>query len=156
MTISRPLILIFSACALIALSSCGSGKRHPMIQKEIDQCIAGLSGLIPDAAKRQETCECTSDAMQEDRQYAGERTAAYEDSYLKKVQACGGPDRIPGSSATDPFGILKDKPEGANVSGDGSGETFQNSDTGSDSYGEPMVNDPVAEAGQGGDTDLSQ
>ncbi len=153
MKISRPLILIFSMCAVITLPSCGSGKRHPMIQKEIDQCIAGLSRLIPDAAKRKETCECTSDATQEDRQYAGERNDAYEDSYLKKIQACGGPGIVPGSSASDPFGILTDKPA---VSGEGSGETLQTYDSGNDSYGAPTVNDLSDETGDNGDMDSSQ
>lgn len=156
MNLSRPVVLIFSAPALIALPSCGSGERHPMVQKEIDQCIAGLSGLIPDATKRKETCECTSDAMQEDRQYAGERTAAYEDAYAKKLQACGGPDRIPGSSASDPFGILKSNPGDTDVSEENSDKPFRNSETGNHSYGEPMVNDAAAEEDQYGDTGASR
>ncbi len=44
--------------------------------------------------------------MQEDRQYGGERTTAYEDSFARKVQSCGGSSAFRGSSKSDPFGIL--------------------------------------------------
>lgn len=99
-----------------------------MIQKEIDQCVAGLSGLIPDLAKRQKSCECTADAMQEDRIYRGERNAAYEDSYAKKVQNCGGPNKFVGSSESDPFGILKDGDGGQGADAHESGDAKDNNE----------------------------
>lgn len=76
-----------------------------MIQREIEQCIAGLVSLMPDENARRTACECTADAMQADRTFGGVRDEAYEEAYLKKVQACGGPGV---GSSDDPFAILPD------------------------------------------------
>lgn len=103
MRIDRPKAKITLLVALATLAGCGPTARHPMVQREIDQCIAGLKNVMPDADKRKKACECTSDAIQADRVYGGVRDAAYEDAHFKKMQACGA-EGFP--SKDDPFGIL--------------------------------------------------
>ena len=89
--------------AFLSLQGCSPSARHPMVQRDVDQCIAGLVNVIPDAKAWQEACECASDAIQADRLYGGVRDAAYEDAHARKVQACGASGF---QSKDDPFGIL--------------------------------------------------
>jgi len=53
-----------SAVSLAALAGCGAvqGKRSELAEREIEQCVAGLAGLIPDDEQRKTVCECTADA----------------------------------------------------------------------------------------------
>jgi hypothetical protein len=69
------------------------------------KCISGLANLIPDEAARREACECTSDALQEEKAYSGARNDAYWSGVNDKVRNCG---TSAGLSKADPFGILDD------------------------------------------------
>lgn len=105
-TLSQPTVAIVTLAAL-TLVSCGSPTRHPMDQRDIDKCLSGLDGLIPDDKARKSVCECTADAIAADRVYSGIRDEAYENAHHKRVQECG-----PGAglSRSDPFGILDHDP----------------------------------------------
>jgi hypothetical protein len=90
---------LISAISLAALAGCspGQGKRSALAEREIEQCVAGLAGLIPDDAQRKTVCECTADAKFNSQL----NTTAMADA----VDQCR--DKA-GMDPNDPFGILND------------------------------------------------
>jgi hypothetical protein len=93
---SRIAVLI-SAVSLAALAGCGpmQGKRSELAEREIEQCVAGMAGLIPDDEQRKTVCECTADAKF-DPQLSGEAMADVADKCREKA----------GLDPNDPLGIL--------------------------------------------------
>ncbi len=83
----------------LAVSGCGTEKpqRSPMVQREIDQCIAGMGGLVPDERQRKIACECTAEVMY-DPKLDG-------DAEFKAMAKCR--DKA-GLDPNDPFDILDD------------------------------------------------
>jgi hypothetical protein len=90
---------LFAAVGFLAVAGCGSQQpeRHPMVQREIDQCIAGMGGLVPDERQRKMVCECTADVMH--------NPALNSDSELDAMAKCR--DQA-GLDPKDPFDILDD------------------------------------------------
>jgi len=88
-----------SAVSLAALAGCGAvqGKRSELAEREIEQCVAGLAGLIPDDEQRKTVCECTADAKFNP-QLSGKAMA-------DAVHQCR--DKA-GMDPNDPFDILED------------------------------------------------
>lgn len=90
---------LLSAISIFGVAGCSPDQptRHPMVQREIDQCVAGLGGLVPDDDQRKIACECTADA-----------TVKYRldtDAMFNAITQCR--DKA-GLDPNDPFDILDD------------------------------------------------
>ena len=95
----RTVVQLLLIVSIFGIAGCSPDqpKRHPMVQRDIDQCIAGLGGLLPDDDQRKIVCECTADA-----------TVKYRldtDAMFKAVTQCR--DKA-GLDPNDPFDILDD------------------------------------------------
>jgi hypothetical protein len=121
----RIIARMLSIFALVAISACGAedAQRAPKVQREVDACIAGMGGLVPDAKQRKIVCECTADATT--------KHQSDSDAMLKAVAKCR--DKA-GLDPNDPFDILDADSSNASQSEDSADYEEESSDYGGTEY----------------------